>query len=108
VRNELLLEIDKRDTNRGLDIDARFAQFDQAIDRKLADALTDVRRGIIEDVRRVASETAKTEMDLATTRLRGEFVAISRDSVADLVKTELTALQPTLTRNVAIELNRLR
>jgi hypothetical protein len=108
VRNDLLLEIDKRDTNRGLDIATRFAQFDQVVDRKLATALTDVRRDIVEDVRRVASDTAKTEVNLATTRLRGEFVTISRDSVADLVKTELTALQPTLTRNVAIELNRLR
>ncbi|MGE0680095.1 MAG: hypothetical protein AB7P69_04160 [Candidatus Binatia bacterium] len=108
VRSELLVEIDKRDADRGRALDARFAQFDQATDRKLADALTDIRRDIVEDVRRVASDTAKTEVNLATTRLRGEFVTISRDSVSDLVKTEITALQPTLTRNVALELNRLR
>lgn len=108
VRSELLLEMDSREAARERDLTARFAQFDQAVDRKLADALIDVRRSIVDDARRVASDTAKTEVDLATTRLRGEFVTVSRDSVAELVKTEITALQPTLTRNIALELGRLR
>ncbi len=108
TQNELLLEIDRRDNNRTIDVNTRFAQFDKIVDRKIGVAIADNRRGLLEEARGIARDTATNEVTVATARLRSEFGTISRDSVADLVRTEIRVLQPVLTRNVATELNLLR
>jgi hypothetical protein len=105
LRNELLIEMDRRDQTRSVDLDTRLTQFSLAVDRKISSAILDNNRVVFDQVKAIAVDTATTQVNLATDQLRRDITVISRNSVADLVRTEIGAIQPVLTRNIANELN---
>lgn len=94
LQRTLLQEIDTRNSQLGASIDTRFSSLDAAVDRKISVAIADSRRSILDETRVVARDTVATEITAASNRLRGEFAAISRDSVAEVVRAEVRAQSP--------------
>lgn len=104
LRNDLLLEMDRRDQVQGTDFTNRLNTLDTTLTNRFNQRITDVSTTLLNDTRTIARNTALTEISLSETRLRNDFAVISRNSVTEVVRTELNVLQPTLTNNIATEL----
>lgn len=105
LRNQLLTEMDRRDQLQSTQFSTQLNTLDTTLTNRFNTAIGDSRRIILDEARTVALNTTRTEVSLAETRLRGDFTVISRDAVTDVVRTELTTIQPTLTRSIAKELS---
>jgi predicted nucleic acid-binding Zn-ribbon protein len=105
LRNELLTEMDQRDQLQLTAFNSRLATLDTTLSSRFNTAIGDSQRQTLNEARVIAGDTARAEVVAAETRLRGDIATISRDSVSNVVRAEITSLQPGLTRSVARELN---
>jgi predicted nucleic acid-binding Zn-ribbon protein len=101
LRNELLAEMDRRDQVQAGQFDRQLTALDGALSQRINVAIADSRRTLREETLVVARDTARAEVGVVETRLRGDIGSISRDAVTEIVRTEISAEVPNLTRTVA-------
>jgi len=73
---------------------------DASVSTRISTSITDNNRFILDQVRTVARDTALIEVGTLETRLRTDITTISRDAVTSVVRTEIAAATPTLTRSI--------
>jgi hypothetical protein len=101
LRNELLAEMDRRDQVQARQFERQLTTLDGALNQRINVAIADSRRTLREESRVVARDTARAEVGAVETRLRGDIGSISRDAVTEIVRTEIDAEVPNMTRRVA-------
>jgi len=105
LRNDMLTEMDQRDQLQLNEFNSRIVTLDATLTSRFNTAIGDSQRQTLNEARVIARDTARAEIGTAETRLRADIATISRDSVSNLVRTELNTMQPGLTRSIARELN---
>jgi hypothetical protein len=101
LRSELLTEIDRRDQVQAGQFERQLHELDGALSQRINVAIADSRRTLRDEARVAARDTARAEVGAVETRLRGDIGSISRDAVTEIVRTEINAEVPNLTRRVA-------
>ncbi len=100
LRTELLTEMDRRDQLQGDQFTRQLGALDASVSTRIGTSITDNNRFILDQVRTVARDTALIEVGTLETRLRTDITTISRDAVTSVVRTEIAAATPTLTRSI--------
>ena len=101
LRGELLAEMDRRDQVQARQFERQLTTLDGALSQRINVAIADSRRTLSTETRVAARDTARAEVRAVETRLRGDIGSISRDAVTEIVRTEINAEVPNLTRRVA-------
>lgn len=107
LRGELLAEMDRRDQLQAVQFTRQLTELDAQIGQRTTVAIGDSRRTILEEARVAARDTVRLEVGGLESRLRSDFGSISRNAVTEIVRSELSAATPTLTRSISENL-RLR
>ncbi len=106
VRTELINTIDQRDQLQASRFDGQLRTLDAQISQRTTDALGDSRRIVLEEARSAARDAARLEAGGVETRLRTELGSLNRSALSELVRSEINAATPGLTRSIGENLRR--
>lgn len=101
LRGELLAEMDRRDQLQAVQFERQLTELDVQIGQRTSILIGDSRRTILDEARLAARDTARLEVSGLESRLRTDVGSISRSAVTEIVRSELNAATPTLTRSIS-------
>lgn len=100
LRTDMLTEMDRRDQLQADQFTRQLGTLDTSVNTRINTAITDNNRLLLDQTRTIARETALIEVGTLETRLRADIPVISRDAVTTVVRSEIAAATPTLTRSI--------